>query len=257
MEMPLLQVKNITKYFGGIKVLSSVDFDLFPGDILGIIGPNGAGKTTLFNIITGTHRPDSGKVIYKSMDITGHKPHELAKMGLGRSFQHTTLFSNLSVFQNVLLSQHLTSQIGFVGSLFHTRKNRMDESIMRERTLDLMKFTGIDVHKDTLAKNLSHGYQKTLNLAISLGTNTEVTLLDEPFAALSPKRVEEIQDLIVKIRKKGISVAIIEHNMKALFAICNRVIVLSAGCKIAEGTPENIGENPDAIEAYLGKAFGE
>jgi len=255
MNAPLLEVRNITKRFGGLIAVSQLTFDLHQGEILGLIGPNGAGKTTLFNVITGFYSPTEGKVFYKGKDITGLKPHKLVQKGIARSFQLTTLFDNFSVLQNVAMSQHLHTEVSFWGSLFHTPGNREKEKATEMRTMELLKLTGLDTQRDVLAKNLSHGYQKTLNFTITVGTDPELLMLDEPLCALNPERITAIQRLIFTVRDKGITILIIEHNMKALFPICDRIMVLDAGMKIAEGTPKEIGVNPEVIRAYLGGAI--
>jgi len=255
MNAPLLEVRNITKRFGGLIAVSQLTFDLHQGEILGLIGPNGAGKTTLFNVITGFYSPTEGKVFYKGKDITGLKPHKLVQKGIARSFQLTTLFDNFSVLQNVAMSQHLHTEVSFLGSLFHTPGNREKEKATEMRTMELLKLTGLDTQRDVLAKNLSHGYQKTLNFTITVGTDPELLMLDEPLCALNPERITAIQRLIFTVRDKGITILIIEHNMKALFPICDRIMVLDAGMKIAEGTPKEIGVNPEVIRAYLGGAI--
>ena len=255
MSTPLLEVRNITKRFGGLTAISRLSFDIYQGEIAGLIGPNGAGKTTLFNVITGFYPPTEGKVFYKGEDITGFKPHQLVKRRIGRSFQLTALFDNLSVFQSVVMSQHLHTEVGFWGSLFHTPANHEKEKATEAKTMEILKFTGMETQRDVLAKNLSHGYQKTLNFTMAIGTEPELLMLDEPLCALSPERVTAIQDLIRTARDKGVTVLVIEHNMKALFPICDRIMVLDAGMKIAEGTPKEIGENSKVIEAYLGGAI--
>jgi len=255
MNDSLLEVRNITKRFGGLTAINQLSFDIHQGEILGLIGPNGAGKTTLFNVITGFYPPTEGKVLYKGEDITGFKPHKLVQMGIARSFQLTTLFDNLSVFQNVTMSRHLHTEGSFWGSLFHTPANREKEKATEERTMELLKLTGLDNQRNVLAKNLSHGYQKTLNFTITIGTGPELLMLDEPLCALNPERIAAIQRLIFTVRDKGITILVIEHNMKALFSVCDRIMVLDAGMKIAEGTPKEIGGNPEVIRAYLGGAI--
>ncbi len=255
MNAPLLEVRNLTKRFGGLTAISQLSFDLYRGEIVGLIGPNGAGKTTLFNVITGFYPPTEGKVFYKGEDITGFKPHKLVQMGIARSFQLTTLFDNLSVLQNVVMSRHLHTEVDFLGSLFHTPGNREKEKATEMRTMELLKLTGLDTQWDVLAKNLSHGYQKTLNFTITVGTDPELLMLDEPLCALNPERITAIQRLIFTVRDKGITILVIEHNMKALFPICDRIMVLDAGMKIAEGTPKEVGGNPEVIRAYLGGAI--
>jgi len=255
MNESLLEVRNITKRFGGLTAVSQLSFDIYQGEILGLIGPNGAGKTTLFNVITGFYPPTEGKVLYKGENVTGLKPHELVQKGIARSFQLTALFDSLSVFQNAAMSRHLHTEVSFWGSLFHTLGNREKETAAEAKTMELLKLTGLDNQRDVLAKNLSHGYQKTLNFTIAIGTDPELLMLDEPLCALNPERIAAIQDLIFTVRDKGVTILVIEHNMKALFPVCDRIMVLDAGMKIAEGTPKEIGGNPEVIRVYLGGAI--
>jgi branched-chain amino acid transport system ATP-binding protein len=251
---PILQIRDITKRFGGLTALSEVNFDVYQGEILGVIGPNGAGKTTLFDVITGRYRPTGGRVFYKGEDITGLKPHELVQKGISRSFQLEVLFSNLTVLQHLILSRHLHTEVGFLGSFFHTPSHREREKSTETKALELLKFVGLDGQKDKTANSLSHGYQRSLGIAVALGPDPNLLLLDEPLSALSPERVAVVLDLIRTIRDEGITVVVIEHNMGALFRVCDRVVVLSVGEKIAEGVPEEIKENQTVIKAYLGGA---
>jgi branched-chain amino acid transport system ATP-binding protein len=251
---PILQIRDITKRFGGLTALSEVSFDVYQGEILGVIGPNGAGKTTLFDVITGRYRPTGGRVFYKGEDITGLKPHELVQKGISRSFQLEVLFSNLTVLQHLILSRHLHTEVGFLGSFFHTPGHREREKSTETKALELLKFVGLDGQKDKTANSLSHGYQRSLGIAVALGPDPNLLLLDEPLSALSPERVAVVLDLIRTIRDEGITVVVIEHNMGALFRVCDRVVVLSVGEKIAEGVPEEIKENQTVIKAYLGGA---
>lgn len=250
--MALLELVKATKYFGGLAAVSNLDLELNKGEILGLIGPNGSGKTTVFNLIAGFLGLTSGQVIFKGKDITNLKPHVVVKKGLGRTFQRSTLFQPQSTVQNALLGCYVKSGIGFWESLFNTRGNHKKEKASETKAMGLLKFVGLDTQKDVLAGNLSYGYQRTLNLAIALGTDPELLLLDEPLTALNPERVKAIQDLIRRIRDGGCTIVVIEHNMKALFPICDRVVVLDAGTKIAEGKPQEVQENPMVIRIYLG-----
>lgn len=250
--MALLEVVRLTKYFGGLAAVNNLDFEVNEGEILGLIGPNGSGKTTVFNLISGFLKPTSGRVIFKGEEITSLKPHIVTRKGLVRTFQHSTLFRPQSSVQNALLGCYVKSRIGFWGEFFNTKGNRKKVEAAEAKALELLKFTGLDTQKDVLAGNLSHGYQKTLNLALALGTDPKLLMLDEPLTALNPERVAVVQDLIRQKRDGGCTFIVIEHNMKALFPICDRIVVLDAGAKLAEGKPQEIPENSQVIRVYLG-----
>jgi len=253
--MPILEVIKLTKYFGGLAAIHNFDLEINKGEIVGLIGPNGSGKTTAFNLISGFIKPNSGQIIFKGEDITGLKPHKVAKKGIGRTFQHATLFRQQSSLQNMIVGCYEKCEVKFWGSFFNTRSNYKKEKASETKAMELLKFVGMEPRKDVLAGNLSHGYQKTLNFAIPLGADPELLLLDEPLTTLNPERVAAIQDLIRKIRNNGCTVLVIEHNMKALFPICDRIVVLDAGVKIAEGKPEEIRGNQKVIRIYLGGAI--
>jgi len=250
--LAILEVIKLTKYFGGLAAVNNLDFEVNKGEILGLIGPNGSGKTTVLNLISGFLKPTSGRVIFKGEEVTGLKPHILAGKGIARTFQHSTLFRPQSSLQNALIGCYVKSGIGFSGAFFNTEDNRKKVEAAEAKALELLKFTGLDTQKGVLAENLSHGYQKTLNLAIALGTGPKLLTLAEPLTTLNPERVVFIQDLIRKTRDGGCTIIAIEHNMKALFPICDRVIVLDAGAKLAEAKPQEIRENPEVIRVYLG-----
>lgn len=248
----MLEIEDVTKSFGGLNALSNVNFNISEGEILGVIGPNGAGKTTLLDVMTGRYRPDKGKVIFKDKDITGLKTHKVVRQGISRSFQIEVLFNNLTVLRNVIISRHSHTNTGFLESVFRTPGYRKKEKCQEEKAMELLDFTGLAAYRDKPACELSHGYQRSLGIAVALGTKPDLLLLDEPLSALSPERVEDILSLILEIRGRGSTVLIIEHNMGALFRICDRIIVLNVGKKIAEGTPDEIKNNEDVIKAYLG-----
>jgi branched-chain amino acid transport system ATP-binding protein len=254
--MPLLEARNITKNFGGVRALDDVNLDINEGEIIGLIGPNGAGKTTLINIITGFLRADSGKVLFKGEDITGKAPHIIARKGVLRTFQHLALWKEFSVIDNVQKALYMVSGARVFTSMFNTAAYRRSKSEIIEQATKIIEFVGMEHCKEQKAKTLSHGYQKTLSLAIGLATRPPMLFLDEPVAALNPERVTHIINLIKRLREQGTAILIIEHNMRAIFDVCDRIVVLNAGRSIAEGTSLEIKENKEVIAAYLGGGAG-
>jgi len=247
-----LEVRNLRKHFGGLVVLQNVDLDVFESEILGIIGPNGAGKTTLFNIIAGLFPPTSGQVIFRGEEITGLKANQIARKGIGRTFQASTVFSQFTVFDNVFNAFHTSYKHSPWKSPLNTRAIREEEETIRQKAVDILNFTELASQKDKLAENLSSGYQKLLAISIAFATNPQLLLLDEPVTTLSQHMVETVMELVTKVRNAGTTVVIIEHNMKAIMDYCDRIAVLAYGKKIAEGLPHEIRENREVIEAYLG-----
>jgi len=237
--MSLLQVKDVSKFFGGLAAVSGVSFDVNENEILGIIGPNGAGKTTLFNVINGFYKPSKGDIILSGKSIAGRKPHEICKAGMARTFQIVRPLRRLSVFDNVLASAFLRA------------KNKADAENI---AVEVLKFTDLYEDKDTLSKGLPLGKRKRLEIARALATRPKLLLLDESFAGLNPAELDKSIEIIRNIKKSGITVMIIEHHMKVIMSISDRIVVLTYGQKIAEGTPDEIRHNRQVIEAYLGEA---
>lgn len=251
--MALLELREVSKYFGGLPAVSELDMDVMQGEILGLIGPNGAGKTTLFNLITGFLRPDCGRVIFNGKDISGLEPHFIAKRGIVRTFQLTTLFSGLTVLENMLAGLHLLSRIGFWEALFNTKSNHNKETALREKAMEILGFARLANLKDEPAMNLPHGHQQILSLCIALAGSPRILLLDEPLSGMNPKEVMAMTDMIREIRKREeLSIVVVEHNMRAVMSLCERIVVVNFGKKIAEGSPEEIRENQNVIDAYLG-----
>ncbi|TET17717.1 MAG: ABC transporter ATP-binding protein [Dehalococcoidia bacterium] len=239
--MPILEGEGVTKYFGGLAAVSNVDFHVEQGEIVGLIGPNGAGKTTLFNLISAALVPKPGAIRFKDENITGLKPHKICRMGVARTFQEVKVFPNIPVLENVLL-----------GSLFGTSPGMSSADAAREAT-ELLEFVGLSAVRATPAKDLTLANQKRLEVARALATKPELLMLDELMAGLNPTEVAQAMELVTKIRDKGITIFMIEHVMKAIMSVCDRIMVLHHGEKIAEGTPEEIATSKTVIEVYLGE----
>lgn len=252
--MALLELQKISKSFGGLKAVNELDLSIDRGEIVGLIGPNGAGKTTVFNMISGVFKPTMGKVLFKHDDITGLKPHCLVNKGLARTFQLTTLFSNLTVLENILLGFHLKSQIGYRRAIFDIGSNRVQSRLLDD-AVGLADFMGIGKKRNELAKNLSHGHCRVLEVAIALATGPELLLLDEPVTGMSAIESTEMMNKIREINKKGIAILLVEHHMKVVMDVCERICVLDFGIKIGEGSPNEICNNQRVIKAYLGEMY--
>lgn len=250
--MNLLEVRGLRKHFGGLVAINDLSFHIEKGGILGIIGPNGAGKTTVFNLITGVYSPTAGKVEFKGEDITGLRPSMIAEKGIVRTWQVTSLFANMTVLQNVIIGCHLVGKIGLWQAIVGGASLRKKEEDVQEKAMRILDLMWLVPHKDKLAKELSGGYQKALSLAIAFSANPELLLLDEPVTMLSQDKVEMVMGLVTKVRDAGTTVVVVEHNMKAIMDYCDRIFVLAYGKKIAEGLPQEIRENEEVIEAYLG-----
>ncbi len=251
--MDLLQVKNVTKIFGGLIALRDVSFEVHQSEICGLIGPNGAGKSTLFNVISGFHHPDKGKIVFKDRDITDLRIDQIARLGIGRIFQQPTLFMQETVFENVYSGYHRHYHEPAWKAFFHTPGANREDAEKRQKVNDILDFMGLSQMKDDLAANLPHGHQRALAIAISLATEPELLLLDEPVTGMNPSETMAMTEKIRKIRDRGITVLIVEHDMKAVMSLCDRIVVLSLGVKLVEGTPAQIKADDRVIEAYLGK----
>lgn len=252
----MLEVKGITKHFGGIMALSGVDLRLREGELAGLIGPNGSGKTTVFNVVTGIYRPDEGTVAVSGKTISGFAPHRILAMGIARTFQNIRLFRNLTVMDNVRTALHPGAPYGLYSALFRAGRYDEGERELREKAMDLLSMFSLQVRKDDLAGSLPYGDQRRLEIARALATRPKVLLLDEPAAGMNPSEVRALMEFLTGIRKRfGLSILLIEHQMRLAMGICERLIVLDFGTVIAEGTPEEIRNDRRVIEAYLGRGF--
>jgi branched-chain amino acid transport system ATP-binding protein len=249
----MLQVQELSKRFGGLVALDRIDLDIRGSEILGVIGPNGAGKTTLFNVISGFFPPSRGRVTFEDQDITGLRADEIAQGGISRTFQAATLFMSLSVLENVFVGCHMRYETKIWKRLLRIPSALKEENTLRGRAKEIVDFMGLGKVKNELAKNLPHGHQKILSVSIALAAQPKLLLLDEPVTGMNPTEIQTMMDLIQGIRDSGVTIAIVEHNMKTVMNLCNRLVVLNYGKKIAEGTPEEILKNEEVIEAYLGE----
>jgi branched-chain amino acid transport system ATP-binding protein len=246
-----LEIKGLTKRFGGLTAVNQFDMHANKGEIVGLIGPNGAGKTTLFNLITGVIKLTKGQIIFDGKDITRKKPHQVAQMGIGRTFQLNPLFADFTVMQNVSASFHLHPRSSLLGIYFNTRTYRNNEDYILQQSLEILKLVGLDKVKDELAKNLPHGYQKMLGIARALAVKPKLLLLDEPIAGMNPDEIEFTMTGIEKTNKQGTTIVVVEHNMR-IMDLCDRVVVINFGQKIAEGLPKEVRGDEEVTRAYFG-----
>jgi len=250
--IPLLQLTSIGKQFGGLNALSNVSLHIRRGEIYGLIGPNGAGKTTLFNVITGLYQPSAGGFRFDGKEYQACKPHVLAQAGIARTFQNIRLFANLTALENVMIGRHVRTHAGVFGALLHNLNTRNEERAIAERARELLRYVGIEKPSQTLAKHLSYGEQRRLEIARALATDPQLLALDEPAAGMNATETESLKTLLKTIRTSGITVLLIEHDVKLVMGLCDRVAVLDYGKKIAEGVPEDVRKDAAVIAAYLG-----
>jgi branched-chain amino acid transport system ATP-binding protein len=250
---PLLETRNLSKTFGGLKAVQGVDLTVGANRVVSVIGPNGAGKTTFFNCLSGIYRPDSGEILLDGHDIAGCAPHQVCRLGLARTFQNIRLFPEMSVLENVLVAQFRHRSLAPLALLLHTPRFCAHEAEHRDEALALLDFVGLRGHADKMSANLAYGQQRRLEIARALATRPRLLLLDEPAAGMNPQETVEMVGLISRIRERGLAILLIEHHMKVVMTISDEILVLDHGVPIAHGTPGHVRNDPQVIRAYLGE----
>jgi branched-chain amino acid transport system ATP-binding protein len=254
--MAFLDVEKVTMRFGGLQALSSVDLKIPKGSIRGLIGPNGSGKTTLFNVITGIYKPFSGKIEFEGLNITGMSPHRITKAAITRTFQNIQLFNEMTVLDNIKIGKHCRTRTELLGAILKSKRSKKEEKKIEEEVLDIAEFLKLGDVLDELPKNLPYGQQRLVELGRSLATSPKLILLDEPSAGMNTQEIEMLMQYIYEIHKQGYTILVVEHHMRLIMQLCDYIFTLNFGQKIAEGSPEEIQNNQQVVEAYLGTGAG-
>ncbi len=249
----ILEAKGVSKHFGGLKAVENVDMEIYRGDIFGIIGPNGAGKTTFFNICSGIYEPTYGEILFKGEPIRNLNPEQIARKGMARTFQNIQLFKNMTVFENVRIGFHIRTKTRMFDAIFKNKTYQSDEEFVNEESMKIIDKVGLSAYKNTMAGNLAYGIQRRVEIARALALNPDILLLDEPAAGMNPIETNNLKEFIIKLNAEGYTIAVIEHDMKFIMSLTNRLLVLNFGEKISEGTPEIVKNDQNVIEAYFGK----
>jgi len=256
-QAKILEVKNITKRFGGIVAVDGVSLEINRGEIISIIGPNGAGKTTVFNMLTGVYEVDEGSILFNGKEIQNKSPLYIVNAGISRTFQNIRLFSDMRVIENVMIGAHIKTKYGFWDSIFRTKKFRVEEDVKVVQAIRLLKLIGLDHRRNDYASNLPYGEQRKLEITRAIATGAKLILLDEPAAGMNPKESAELMRFIQELRDMGYTILMIEHDMSVVMNVSDRIYVIDHGKPVANGLPEEIANNRKVIEAYLGGGYGD